>query len=150
MERLSIPPENSLISTGFGRTDYCDSYRIVKPTNDTPEQIAVQLFTLPAWVGGLLNIRNWAVRPFGLKTDKNIKRTDTLFPVIAQNENEILMEIMDKHLNFRVSVLIDREKSYICITTIVHYNNCFGKIYFLFVKPFHKVIVRSIIKKQLK
>jgi hypothetical protein len=59
------------------------------------------------------------------------------------------MEGIDTHLNFRVSVLIDRGKSYIYTTTLVHYNNRWGKLYFFFVKPFHRIIVRSIMKRLL-
>jgi hypothetical protein len=90
-------------------------------------------------------LRHWIAKPFGLKTAKKTKQ-DKIFPIIAQNENEIVMGIDDNHLNFRVSVLIDREKSYIYTTTIVHYNNGWGKVYFLPVKPFHKIIVCSLMK----
>jgi hypothetical protein len=145
IRKLNVPPENSMISQGFGRVDYCDSYRITKATNDNSERIAMQLFKLPKWVVALLNVRNRIVKLFGLKTGTESEAT--IFPVIAQNENEILMGVNDKHLNFRVSVLIDREKSYIYTTTLVHYNHNWGKIYFLFVKPFHKIIVRAMVKR---
>jgi hypothetical protein len=146
----SAVPESSMIAAGFGTVDYCDSYRIVKPTGDTPEQIAARLFKLPKWVKGLMILRNWIVKPFGLKTGAESKEAIPLFPVTGQTENEILMEIIDRHLNFRVSVLLDREQSYIFITTLVHYNNTLGKMYFLFVKPFHKIIVRSTMRRLLK
>jgi hypothetical protein len=125
-------------SKDFGTVDYCDSYRITKSTNDNAGQIAARMFKLPGWVKGLMMLRHWMVKPFGLKTGGGAKQGE-IFPVIAQNENEIIMGINDSHLNFRVSVLLDREKSYICTTTLVHYNNGWGKAYFLLVKPFHKI-----------
>ncbi|MDR2764941.1 MAG: DUF2867 domain-containing protein [Tannerella sp.] len=141
---------NSMILTGFGRVDYCDSCRITKSTGDSVAQIAAQLFNLPKWVNGLMTVRNWTVKPFGLKTGMESEKTSALFPVIGQNENEILMEVVDRHLNVRVSIWVDREKSCIYLTTLVHYNNGWGKIYFLPVKPFHKIIVRSIMRRLLK
>ncbi|MDR1385686.1 MAG: DUF2867 domain-containing protein [Planctomycetaceae bacterium] len=144
IEKHSNAPENSTIFTGFETTDYCDSYRITKLTDDTATQVMLQFFKLPKWANGLLSLRNLITKPFGLKTEWG-----TVFPIIDQNGNEVLMGVDDKHLNFRVSVLIDRERSHICITTAVHYNNRWGKMYFLIIKPFHRIIVHSMIKRLL-
>jgi hypothetical protein len=148
-KKNSAAPESSMILKGFGTVDYCDSYRITKSTDDSAEQIAARLFQFPKWVNGLMMLRHWIVKPFGLKTEKETK-PNKIFPVIAQNENEIIMGIDDRHLNFRVSVLLDNEKSYIYTTTLVHYNNGWGKAYFLLIRPFHKIIVRSQMKRLLK
>jgi hypothetical protein len=149
VEIKTEPPRNSMILKDFGTVDYCDSYRIIKSTGDSAEQIAARLFNLPEWVTGLMILRHWIVKPFGLKTEKEAK-PDKIFPVIVQNENEIIMGINDRHLNFRVSVLLNSEKSYIYATTLVHYNNGWGKVYFLLIRPFHKIIVRSVMKRLLK
>jgi hypothetical protein len=85
-----------------------------------------------------------AVKPFGLKTGS------ATFPLIAQNEKERIMGLADRHLTFRVSILTDLEKSYVYVTTVVHYNNRWGKVYFLFVKPFHKIILYAMMKRLLK
>jgi hypothetical protein len=31
-------------------------------------------------------------------------------------------------------------------STIVHYNNLLGRVYFFFVKPFHKLIIHAMLK----
>jgi hypothetical protein len=143
-------PCNSVISNGFGKIDYCDSFRIAQSTNKSIEQITNELFKLPAWVNWLMKIRDLAGGIFGLKTEKDVKDVQQFFPVIEQNDTEIVMGDNDKHLNFRVSVLIDRENSFTYVTTLVHYNNIWGKLYFLPVKPFHKIIVKSLIINNLK
>ena len=145
--RLTTIPENSVISNGFERIDYCDSYRLVKPTNDSTEKIAMEIFKMPKWVNWLMNIRNSIVRIFGLKTGKDVKEGQTYFTVIEQNENEIVMGETDKHLDFRTSILVDRANSFIYLTTIVRFNNFWGRLYFLPVKPFHKLIVKSSLKR---
>jgi len=145
--RLTTIPENSVISNGFERIDYCDSYRLIKLTNDSPEKIAMEIFKMPKWVNWLMNIRNSMVRIFGLKTDKDVKEGQIYFTVIEQNENEIVMGETDKHLDFRTSVLVDRANSFIYLTTIVHFNNFWGRLYFLPVKSFHKLIVKSTLNR---
>jgi hypothetical protein len=91
-----------------------------------------------------MKIRDVTVQPLGLKTSKP---KDVFFTKIAQIENELIMGENDRHLNFRVSVLVDRLSSLIYLTTVVHYNNRIGKAYFLFVKPFHRILVKSVIKR---
>jgi hypothetical protein len=141
---FNSPPEHSMILTDFETVDYCDSLRIADATHNSSEQIATLLFQSPKWVDILMSLRNLAMKPFGLKTGP------ATFPLIAQNEKERMMGLSDKHLTFRVSVLTDREKSCIHITTVVHYNNRWGKIYFLFIKPFHKIILYTMAKRLLE
>jgi hypothetical protein len=147
--KLTAIPENSVIANGFDKIDYCDSYRIVKSTNDSIEEIADEIFKLPGWVNWLLKIRDFITGIFGLKSSKEINKGQKInFPIIEKRENEIILGENDKHLDFRVSILADRVNSFIYVTTIVHYNNFWGRAYFLPVKPFHKLIVKSIIKRQ--
>jgi len=147
--KLTKIPKNSVISNGFGRIDYYDTYRIIKPTNDSAEEVAVEIFKLPKWVNWLMKIRISIGKIF-VKSKKEIsKKQTTYFTVIEKSENEIVMGENDKHLNFRVSVLIDRINSFIYLTTLVHLNNFWGQAYFFLVKPFHKIIVKSILKRQI-
>ena len=61
----------------------------------------------------------------------------------------------DKHLNFRISLLTEnlnteQIKKEVTISTTVEFNNWFGKIYFLPVRPFHKLIVPRMLKAIIK
>ena len=147
--KLTTIPENSVISNEFDRIDYCDTYRIVKPTNDSAEKVAVEIFKLPKWVNWLMKIRISIGKIF-VKSKKGIpEKQTTYFTVIEKSENEIVMGENDKHLNFRVSIFIDRANLFIYLTTLVHFNNFWGRAYFFPVKPFHKIIVKSILKRQI-
>ncbi|MDR3327959.1 MAG: DUF2867 domain-containing protein [Prevotellaceae bacterium] len=150
MIKLNKIPDKSAISNGFETVDYCDSYRIIYPADKSIEQITNELFKLPDWVTLLLKTRDSIVGIFGLKTGKDREDGQRLFPIIEQNKNELVMGENDSHLNFRVSVLIDRENAFVYVTTLVHYNNIWGKLYFMPVKPFHKIIMKSLIKSNLK
>lgn len=118
------------------------------------------MFKTSRWVNLLMNLRDAIVKVFGLKTsDTGLSHEADYYPVgsiamafhvIDRNEKEIVMGEKDKHLDFRVSVLKDSATSHIYITTIVHFNNWFGKLYFLPVKPFHRIIIKNSIKRLFK
>jgi len=54
----------------------------------------------------------------------------------------------DRHLVFRTSVLVTGifDASFVHVTTIVRFNNIWGRFYFLPVKPFHRLIVESSVR----
>lgn len=150
-------PEKSIISENFGNIHYCDCYRIVIKTNETADSITTRIFALPQWIKRLLKFRNLIAKKLGLKTDSKtespapyypIGSKAVLFKVIDRNESEIVMAENDKHLNFKTSVLTEQTGTLIqvSLTTIVHFNNTLGKLYFFPVKPFHKTLIQSRLK----
>lgn len=73
------------------------------------------------------------------------------FQIFSIQENEIILGADDKHLNFRVSIYDSDEKQFnIKVTTLVQYNNRFGKIYMAIIKPLHLPIIKSMIKQAYK
>lgn len=150
VSKLTAIPEKSTITNGFGSIDYYDSYQIKKESNENAEEISKEIMQLPGWVNVLFSIRNRVVGLFGLKTDRDTTETKTFFKLIENREDEIVMGEDDKHLNFRASIMKDESAGSIYLTTVVHYNNVWGRIYFLPVKPFHKIIMKTLLKKYLK
>jgi Protein of unknown function (DUF2867). len=149
--RSKIIPENSLVLNGFEKVvDYCDIYQVQKETEKSAEEISRDIMQMPKWALILFKLRNRIVGVFGLKTDKNTEKTDNYFTLIENVENEIVMGEVDKHLDFRISVLKNNSEKTISVTTVVHYNNIWGNIYFFPVKPFHKIIVKTMMKRYLK
>ncbi len=149
--------------------NYADSFEgtvIYLQNSLTATDVAKAFFSsAPTWVDKLFLIRNKLVRVFGLKTSKNptnraeqlanfnceVGQQLGLFKVYSKSATEVIMGENDKHLNFRVSLLVTplqnatRSKN-ITITTTVTFNNWFGKIYFMPVRPFHKPIVPTMLK----
>jgi hypothetical protein len=151
-----IPPK-SIILDGVGDYDYADSYMINQSTNQSVDKIATEIFRMSGADAVLMKIRDCIVRPFGLKVSGNEARMRDYYPagsklmiftVSARNENEIVMEEDDRHLKFRTSVFIDREESKIYLTTVVKFNNWAGRLYFMTVKPVHRMLVKSQLKKK--
>ncbi|MFA8344104.1 MAG: DUF2867 domain-containing protein [Rhodothermaceae bacterium] len=155
----AVPPEKSLVTKDFENYNYCDLFTVETKLDDTVDNITSKIFKLPGWIVFLLVLRNSIVKIFGLKTGgkKDLQFLDyypvgsraVVFTVINRNENEIVMAENDKHLNFRASVLLekDSEKTLVHLTTLVKFNNFGGKLYFTIIKPFHKVIIKSVLKR---
>jgi hypothetical protein len=165
----TILPKHSILNANHKKYDYVDSFRGI--LNDEKDQfstvdIGKAFFSSgPKWVGILFAFRNRIVSIFGLKTSGNKEemqnRLDNfkyepgeqlgLFKVFDKRENEVVLGEDDKHLNFRVSLFVERlhgnelQKA-LTITTTVEFNNWFGRLYFLPVRPFHKLIVPTMLK----
>ncbi len=152
------PPDNSIIMKGLDTVDYSDSYRIETESSETIDAITTKMFRITPLEKFLVTIRNGVVRFFGLKTDFGesneadyypVGTKAVVFTVIDRNDNEIVMAENDKHLYFRTSMMleVDGTRKGIYCTTLVKYNNRLGKMYFFVIKPFHKYLIKSSMKK---
>lgn len=128
--------------------DYSDSFskKVVTQENITPDVFFDMAFNrFPVWIDWLLKLRNKLVKPLGLDTTSRFSDS-----VCERSVNEIIWGMPDKHLNFHVSMWCGEYKDgkqELRITTIVKYNNGLGRIYFLFIRPFHKIIIYSLLKQ---
>ncbi|MEO1436698.1 MAG: DUF2867 domain-containing protein [Bacteroidota bacterium] len=158
-------PENSLL---YGRTfDFSDCFEVAL-SEDAPEHdvldVAKALFqAAPSWVGGLMWLRNRIVSLVGLKTGEGEEDLETilanfngevgdaisLFKVVERSPNEIVFSEKDKHLDFWMGLMLDQSKqpNTILATTTVNLNNWMGKTYFAIIKPFHKLVVQSMLNR---
>lgn len=158
VEKFRTLPQGSIMEGMFERTDYCDSFRIPLTAGMSIDELTYRVFQSPRWVNGLMKLRDSLVRIFGLKTDPgNAPQpgyhevgSKAPFTVQDRNENEIVMGEEDKHLDFKVSVLADRQNAHAYVTTIVQFHNGFGRFYFTVIRPFHGVIVKSLIKQVIQ
>ncbi len=167
-EKVKLPSNSVLAKTVY---DYSDSYKSIINNNQhniNSLMVGKAFFSSsPKWIEDLLNFRDRIVSFLGLKTSGETKNKEEilkdfkgeigeqlgLFKVFGKTDNELILGEDDKHLNFRVSLFLgDTEslKKSLIISTTVKFNNWLGKLYFLFVKPFHKLIVPSMLKGIIK
>jgi hypothetical protein len=65
------------------------------------------------------------------------------FPVLSKSAGELVMGEDDRHLDFRLAVLLragaagDRE---LVVVTVVHCHNWLGRTYLKVIAPFHRLI----------
>lgn len=96
-------------------------------------------------VGGVRGRGNALVKPFGLITDGRLHDT-----VCERNDDELIFGMPDSHLTFHASLwcgACQQGRQVISITTVVRYNNRFGRIYFFFVRPFHRIIMQTMLSR---
>jgi hypothetical protein len=161
IEKADVPKESRLAST-LADAYFFDSYRF---QNRNKERSSLQVWLehatkTPSWVNMLMAVRNKIVSALGLKnlghlgdlepgkeaSDYKVGDRVGIFTLLSVNENEIILADNDKHLDVKVSVYIDGDGgNQVSISTVVHVHNMIGKVYLLFVKPLHKLIVPSTI-----
>ncbi len=160
---VAVPVE-SAVSGLYHTPDLADAYAVRLPDNaiDDPELLARFLFEHQAgWVGKLMSLRDAIVGRFGLKTTRQL-RTETspgscerveFFRIYTRSASEIILGENDNHLDFRVSVLQQTRESdgaqsrYLILSTVVHCHNGLGRFYILAIAPFHRLVVRSSLRR---
>lgn len=117
--------------------DFLDDYAISTPLS--PREALDLALRSPAWARALLRLRDAIVRPLGLKTAASDGQPG--FPVEYAADDEIIVGMDDRHLDFRITVL--KTEGTVHIATWVHRNNALGRLYLALVIPFHRLILRS-------
>ena len=160
---MTIPKHSKLYDYAQG-SYFADSFsREIPYMDQTAFDVYLEIAKqTPRWVSFLMEMRNRIVSLLGLKhlgrlqdatfeADVNsIKEGERIgiFTLVSNEEHEIVLEDSDKHLDVRVSFLLDVKGDNVTVhaTTVVHVHNLFGKAYMLVVAPIHKVIVPSSLK----
>lgn len=171
--KTTLPVTSLLNKTGI-RYDYADGYMAsVSDSEDkiTPIDVVRAFFvSAPEWVNNLLTLRDRIVSVFGLKTSSDTI-TDRqrlinnfkceageqvgLFKVFTRTDKEVILGEDDKHLDFRISIFLDdlveiNARKNLTISTTVIFHNWLGRLYFMFVKPFHTLIVPTMLRGIVK
>lgn len=148
-QRVTLPHPN------LREADWAYSYSVRVDRSDLdPMDVARDLMgRAPPWVGVLLRIRNLIVGFFGLKSaELELTNQDKIggFPVIGHDDQHVLLGFDDRHLDFRIIVTVEPDGAglqHVSLTTLVKRHNLFGRIYILVITPFHKLIVKTFLKR---
>jgi hypothetical protein len=129
--------------------DFADAFQIVVPQRANAEVFTQYMMTNPpSWVARLLALRNFIMKPFGLKTHVNHVPESQLrygmFPVISATPDRTILGFDDHHLDFRI--VIDAapqglSETRLVMSTAVRTHNLLGRAYLAIVLPFHRLIV---------
>jgi hypothetical protein len=135
--------------------EFIDAYSIVidNAALDARRAAEKMLARGPLWIETLLSLRNRLVAPFGLKTPlpTGTGATDTIgiFPVLSESPNRLVAGFNDKHLDFRVVVDVasSGHGQRVTATTLVLTHNLLGRVYLAIILPFHRLIVRTMLRQ---
>lgn len=159
---VALPP-NARISQAYESVHLADAYSIRLPpgASGDPEVLARFVFSQRApWVGALMKVRDALVSGFGLKTSRHLASLGSqagqsrvgIFRIYSTGETEVVLGEDDKHLDFRVSVLCASAPAPgsgrdLVVSTVVHCHNRLGRAYIFLIAPFHRLVVRSILRR---
>ena len=132
-------------------SDYSDSVskrmQLTEPL--TPDVIFEQMFcNFPKPVALLFKLRNALVKPLGLQGGSGFQNL-----ISERNDEEIILCKNDKHLDFWVSIYCSKPQDGYqdaSVTTVVKFNNFIGRIYFIGIWIFHKILVKRLFKNAIK
>lgn len=134
---------------------FADAFRIAirGPRLDARQAAQRMMGRSPRWVDRLIALRNALVAPFGLKTSGAGEPTGKdligIFPVLTDTPDRLVAGFDDHHLDFRVviDVAADGAGQQVTATTLVRTNNWFGRSYLTVILPFHRLVVRALLKQ---
>lgn len=143
----------------LNRIDFEDTFSTTNHADNLEDVTKLVFAHMPKWVIVLLNVRNQLVKLIGLKSDKPVDYNEDFkvggymgfFKIMSLTDNEVMLGANEDHLNFRALVKRQTSNSFnIQVTTLVEYNNAKGKMYMSIVKPFHRLVVRNMVKQAYK
>jgi hypothetical protein len=145
-------PEDSKVFNFIENIDYTDTFRIELTQDNNIKYLYLKLLnTKSKTVEFLMSLRNKIMSILGAKKviketkgDFAVGNTVGLFKIYFIDEKEIISGLKDNHLDFCISFY--KKDNKVILSTLVKYNNTFGKVYMNIVKPFHKLIVKNMLK----
>jgi len=164
VKKSKIPSDS--ISGNYLPADHSDVYACVMDTEKEifPDDIMVNFWTdFPRWITALFKLRDFLVKFVGLKgsDSDNVKeleqciRTGETYDFVsvpAKSANETVLLLSDKHLDAYLSVHVESREGQKTISaiTLVNFKNKLGRFYFFVIRPFHGMIVKSLLKRSVK
>lgn len=134
---------------------FADAFRIEvdDPSLDARHAAQSMFERQPRWIEALLQLRHVIVAPFGLKktgaNEKPPRETIGLFPILSETPDRLIAGFNDKHLDFRVVVEVTPAGLHrqVTATTLVLTHNLLGRIYLAVITPFHRLVVRALLRQ---
>jgi hypothetical protein len=141
--RATEPPCTPLLAGALPRVDWADAHTVAALSGmpQDPQVWADAVFRdPPRWVAAALGLRELLVGLVGID-----RSGPAAFDTLTRTDDEVLLGIDERHLDFRVSVR--REPDRVVLTTVVQLHNRRGRAYFALVRPVHPAIVRAMLTR---
>jgi uncharacterized protein DUF2867 len=135
--------------------EFADAFRItIDPSDIDARSATMRMFgRSPRWIEMLLALRNLLVAPFGLKASGTADRGTLgmigMFPVISETPEQLVAGFNDSHLDFRVVIDVAAVGAgrQVTATTLVRTHNRLGRFYLAAITPFHRLVVKSVLRQ---
>ena len=134
---VPVPVDCDALLPGW---QYADCYAVPAPPGlDALGAVERAFAHPPGWIGRLMAVRNRLARRVGLKASRGRG-----FPVLHRSAEEVLMGFDDRHLDFRIAVVLSDGRA--TLTTIVRWHNVWGRAYLRAILPFHRAIAARMLE----
>jgi Protein of unknown function (DUF2867) len=156
-------PYESVLAPLYVGADLLDAYAIQLPVgaNDDLEVLARAGFERQAWwIRALTRVRDAIMATVGVKSSRAVGAAAAargpvigFFPLLSKSAGELVVGEDDRHLDFRVAILLrtgaagGRE---LVVVTVVHCHNRLGRTYLAVIAPFHRMIARASLEQAAK
>ncbi|MBB3349732.1 DUF2867 domain-containing protein [Sphingomonas sp. BK069] len=156
-----LPPVASRLADWYEGADLLDSFAVQLPAHHGGDIRAIGHAVFDEaepWVKLLLSLRDRIVAPIGLRTSGDMRKSRPdrdqigFFEILAESATEIVVGDDDTHLSFRLSLLIQREGQdgrRLIATTAVKCHNLLGSAYLAVIRPFHRLVIRSRLRRAM-
>jgi hypothetical protein len=143
------------LNTLLAGAQFADAFSIAidNPALDARHAAERMMARQPRWIETLTSLRNILVTPLGLKTSGESRAAPRemvgIFPIVSQTPDRLVAGFNDKHLDFRVVVDVANSGALrnVTLTTLVLTHNRLGRTYLAIILPFHRLVVRSLLRQ---
>jgi hypothetical protein len=143
------------LNTLLTGAQFADAFRIEIDDRALDARHAAErmLARQPRWIQFLTRLRNILVTPFGLKTSGASRTAPRemigIFPIVSETPDRLVAGFNDKHLDFRlvVDVATSGAARNVTATTLVKTHNQLGRTYLAIILPFHRLVVRTLLRQ---
>jgi hypothetical protein len=153
LEVCSIEPTIDTAALLAG-AQFSDAFSVTVGGATLPARRAAEqmLGRSPRWITTLMALRDCLVTPFGLKTSSTAgTHADAIgiFPVLSDTPDRLVAGFDDSHLDFRVvvDVISSGGGQRVTATTLVLTHNRLGRAYLAIILPFHRLVVRAVLRQ---
>jgi hypothetical protein len=156
-------PSDSVLAPLYVGADLLDAFAIRLPAgaSDDLEVLARALFERQAgWIRALTWVRDAVMATVGVKSSRAVGAAAAArgavigyFPLLSKSAAELVVGEDDRHLDFRVAILLrtgaagGRE---LVVVTVVHCHNRLGRTYLAVIAPFHRTILRANLERAVR
>ena len=157
----SVPvPSQSVLAPLYVGADLLDAWAIRLPVGASHdlELLARATFERPAgWIRALTQVRDVMMLTVGVKSSAAVGAAAAArgpvigyFPLLSKSAGELVMGADDRHLDFRVAMLLSTRTEggrELVLVTVVHCHNLLGRTYLAVIAPFHRAIARASLER---
>ena len=147
--RQVATPGELLTAAALPRVDFTDTFTLRLPPGSSRDvedwHRALITAGSPAWVAALLAVRNRLAKRLGLDTAGGSSDTSPFTLLRRIDGDTLVVGADDKHLDFRGVLRVVGDD--LQCATVVREHNATGRAYFTVVKPFHRRIVPTLLRR---